>query len=188
MASQRHWEGLGIGRCVVAGFFVGILTSRASLADDILDGDKAQTQEPIIDNGFYVSSAVIYKVPFGTMQGFLSPALAYQVQAGVQRQSMILGDFASIANHDGHYEYQFRRECSGKPGAEAPPIQGDSRISQMGSFVGFGLNLVGVELGAEARAGLVSIPLLMDETEYQEEVVLNTWGGSEPSYEGMRLN
>ena len=97
MMAPKVFTGLGISRCMVAGVLVCALTSRASMADDIddiLDGeageedkgeaastevsDKRMAPQSIIDNGFYVSSAVVYKMPFGTMQGFLNPAIAYR--------------------------------------------------------------------------------------------------------------
>jgi hypothetical protein len=131
----------------------------------------------------HLSTVVRYQMPIGEMQGFLNPALSYRVQAGIRRAGLTFGGFVSLANHNGcYYLYQVRGECSGRPGVPGPLIQGDSRITKIGAFGSRSLGGEKVDMAVEARVSYVSIPLLMDQNEYQEEVVFDTWGGSDPGF------
>jgi hypothetical protein len=151
--------------------------------------DRPTQEVREITKGLYAKANVGGGLYLGKFRGFVNPGTSLGLSVGKdfldrENQSAAWEVMFFQGIHNGcHYEYQFRGECSGRPGEQGPLLQGDLRTYTFAATVDFAMypsRRVGVSL--RAGAGVLLSPLLMDETEYLEEVVTSTWGGIQPTY------
>jgi hypothetical protein len=142
-----------------------------------------------INKGLYAKATVGGGIYLGQFRGFVNPGTTLGLSVGkdfLDRETQSAAwEFMFVQGiHNGcHYEYQVRGECSGRPGVQGPLVQGDLRTYTVAAAVDYAFypnRRWGISI--RGGAGVLFSPLLMDQTEYQEDVVLDTWGGINPTY------
>ena len=146
--------------------------------------ERAPEEVREINKGLYAKANVGGGLYLGNFRGFVNPGTSLALSVGKdfldREKQSAAWEFSFIQGiHNGcHYEYQIRGECSGRPGVQGPLLQGDLRTYTLAATVDYATypdRRIGISV--RAGAGVMFSPLLMDEIEYQEEVVLDTWGG-----------
>jgi hypothetical protein len=149
--------------------------------------DRPAPEVREINKGLYAKANVGGGLYLGDFRGFVNAGTVLGLSVGRdfldrERQSAAweLTFFQGI--HNGcHYDLQVRGECGGRPGVVGPLVQGDLRTYTFAATVDYAFypnRRFGIS--ARAGAGVLLSPLLMDRTEYLEEVVLDTWQLAEP--------
>ena len=151
--------------------------------------DRPEPEVREITKGLYAKANVgggLYLLDF---RGFVNPGTTLGLSVGRdfldrERQSAAWELMFFQGIHNGcHYDLQARGECGGRPGVIGPLVQGDLRTYTFAATVDYAYypnRRFGIS--ALAGAGVLLSPLLMDETEYLDEVVLDTWQGQQPNY------
>jgi len=157
------------------------------------DGDKKKRGRDIsekevkeIARGFYAKANVggaLYLLDFAN---YVNPGTSVGLGIGQdfvdnQKSSLAweLGLYQGVHNGS-HYESQAAEGCSAAGGA-APCVQGDLRTYTFLATLEWSTYLnKRFGIGLRAGGGVLTSPLLMDETYYLSDVVQDEWGLSEP--------
>jgi len=153
--------------------------------------ERKQAAVREIVKGTYAKANVGAAMYLGQFRGFVNPGtslgLAFGqdfVDQGKMSMAWELMFFQGI--HNGcHFESQVEGLCSGRPNDQGPLIQGDLRTYTFAATVEWATypnRRVGI--GLRAGGGVLLSPLLMEESQYQIEVVQKAWGGVERGFHG----
>jgi hypothetical protein len=183
------------------------LLSSAAQAQDFEDldggggGDEGRSRGRDIEDrevkeivrGFYAKANVggaLYLLDFA---GYVNPGTAVGLALGQDfidnsgsSMAWELGFYQGIHN-GAHYEVQDIDGCI-IAGGNAPCVQGDLRTYTLLASIEWSAYLNRrLGIGLRAGGGMLTSPLLMDQTAYEEDVVQGTWGlslESDPGYHG----
>lgn len=121
----------------------------------------------------------------GELVGFLDPGVSTELALTLPVGGVEVGVNGALAHHNGcYYELQADGECPNAPGQPGPLIQGDVRLWSVGpTVVAPEVARIGpAVLSTSGTVQVVSMPLLMDEDYYGQEVVEESWGGQDPGW------
>jgi len=152
--------------------------------------DISEQEVKEVARGFYAKANVggaIYLLDFA---GYVNPGTSVGLGIGQdfvdnQKSSLAweIGLFQGVHNGS-HYENQGLEGCSASGSGPAPCVQGDLRTYTFLATLEWSAYLNRrFGIGLRAGGGVLTSPLLMDETFYQEDVLNTEWGLSEdPGY------
>ena len=138
--------------------------------------------------GLGVSLAVGASQFLGNFSGFVNTGQHTDLSVTTRLGPVEVGLNTAMSIHNGcYYEVQSAGECPGAPGTPGPLVQGDSRVFSVGPTVLAPdvARLGPALLGVSGAAQITTMPLLMDEQYFNEEVVEDAWGGQNPGYHGI---
>lgn len=151
--------------------------------------DRARADEvKEVTKGWYAKTNVGGAGYLGKFRGFVSAGTAVGLSVGqdfLDQEKMSAAWEVGLMQgiHNGcHYELQADYACAGNAFQESPYIQGDLRTYSLTAaleFSGYPRRRIGI--GGRVDGGVLLSPLLMEESQYYNEVVA-TWGGIDPNY------
>lgn len=125
----------------------------------------------------------------GEMAGVVDKGQRLEAALTISLGSIEVGGAFVGAAHDAcHYALQAMGACP-NGGVGGPLVPGDLRVTGFGPVLSAPelVDLGGLTLGASTSVTVGSAPLLMDEQYFNEEVVSDAWGGSNPGIVGGGL-
>ena len=131
------------------------------------------------DTGWFVTPRFGKSMVHGDYSQALDNGSAYRLEVGRSVDGLGYGIMAQGTLHNGSppEEQAAAAGCV----AQAACIQGDTMVLKLGGLARYIVVYQTVRVIAQAAAGVASIPLLMDEKYFQEEIVAYEWDGSRPT-------
>jgi|GEM_PF-5171842 len=119
----------------------------------------------------------------GRFDSVLTPGIQNHVKLYMPISNIQVGMAFGSSHHNGvHYMEQAEFNCE----QDQICMQGDSWIGSFGLYSGYNIKTTVANLNPYAGVYVHTIPLLIDEKAYQEEV-LEEWGGFEPElHQGIK--
>jgi TolB-like protein len=141
-------------------------------------GDVVVTTSDFTDNGWFVTPRFGMSMVHGKYSSFLQSGASARLEAGRSGDGLGYGLFVQGTMYNGtSYYEQGEADCF----EQDTCIQGDTRVLKMGGLARYTVFEQAVRVVAQGAGGVATMPLLMDEKYFHEEVVAAEWQENRPT-------
>jgi TolB-like protein len=141
-------------------------------------GDVVVTTPEFTDNGWFVTPRFGMSMVHGKYSSFLESGSTARLEAGRSVDGLGYGIFVQGTMYNGtHFMEQAEAGCF----TQGTCVQGDTRVLKMGGLARYTVVDQAVRVIAQGAGGVATMPLLMDEKYFQEDVVNEAWQGNRPA-------